>query len=294
MTRWLVAWLVAVNVCTSWVHTQGAAPATAFDVVSVRRQPANIRSGRGISIQPGGRLVAPSVTVRELIIAAYGLQDVQIVGGPEWMATDRFDVAGTTRADIGEREARAMLQTLLAERFRLSARLEQRELPVYLLVRARADGTPGPQLRPSAATCAPMTGPPRGIAAPPFIAAPPPPPAGSVAPLVLDAEPLRCPSIMASMNGNGHWSVREVSMLRFAQRLTVELGRPVIDRTRLQGAYDVDLTFASDAVVLSATAPGDLPGLLTALRDQLGLRLESARTAVDVLAVEHVERPAEN
>lgn len=274
------------------VALEAQSPGAAFDVASVKR--VALLGSRGINVQPGGRFTAPSSTVRQLISAAYGLPGVQIVGGPAWIENDHFEVMGTTRADVSAEDARAMLRALLADRFRLTTHLETRELPVYVLNMARDDRKPGSQLRPSGPECAPMKGPMRGVAAPSFVAAPPPPPPGARPILMLDNEPRTCPSMAARMNGGGHWSMRSETLAQLAQRIAAELGRPVTDRTGLEGPYDFDLTFASDAAVVAVAGPTDAPGLMTALRDQLGLRLASARAPVDVLVIDRVETPTEN
>jgi uncharacterized protein (TIGR03435 family) len=286
-----IAFVLAVTVVTA------ASQSLSFDVVSVRRG-ASVDAVRGISVMPGGRLTAPSVTVRDLVAAAYGLQDNQIVDGPEWTGHDRFEVAATTRPDVSSADARAMLRTLLADRFRFAAHQDTRELPVYVMTMAREDRTHGPLLRAAGPECAPMKGPMRGVAAPSFVAAPPPPPPppppGARPMLFLGSEPIRCPSMAARMNGGGHWSLRDFTMARIAGQLTAELGRPVTDRTGLTGTYDLDLTFASDAAVIAVQGPTEAPPLMTALRDQLGLRLDSSRARVQVLVIDRVEQPTEN
>jgi uncharacterized protein (TIGR03435 family) len=239
--------------------------------------------------------MAPNATVRDLVGSAYGLQDYQIIGGPDWLSTERFEVMGTTRAGVSAAEARTMLRALLAERFRLVTRTETRELPVFDLRLARSDRRLGPQLRPSGAECAPMRGPARGIGAPSFAAAPPPPPPPSEAVVPLSGAPEappRCPSAAARMNGGGHWSMRHESMARVARHLTGESSRPVFDRTGLEGPYDLDMTFASDVAVAAGNV--DALTLEGALREQLGLRLEPARAPVEVIVVDRVERPTEN
>ena len=91
-----------------------------------------------------------------------------------------------------------------------------------------------------------------------------------------------------------HWSLREVTMARLAQRLTSTLGRPVLDRTGLDGAFDVDLTFTPDNPTVDSAGAPNAPSLMTAIREQLGLRLESTRAPVDVLVVDRVQPPTQN
>jgi uncharacterized protein (TIGR03435 family) len=191
----------------------------------------------------------------------------------------------TTHADVPPMEARAMLRTLLADRFQLAGHSEKRELPIYELRLVREDRRLGPQLRPSGAECAPMRGPARGLGAPSFAAAPPPPPPhpGVVVPL---------PSTAARMNALGHWSLRHETMAFVAQRLTGDSSRPVFDRTGLEGPYDLDLTFSSDVAVAAGTT--EALTLEGALREQLGLRLEPARAPVEVIVIDRAERPTEN
>ena len=289
------AFVVAFTVATA------AAQSLSFDVVSVKSG-ARVEGPRGISVMPGGRFTAPSATVRELVSAAYGLEHYQIAGGPDWIGDDRirFEVTATTRPDVSPADARAMLQTLLATRFGFAAHQETRELPTYALTVAREDRNLGPALRPSGPECAPMKGPMRGVAAPAFVAAPPPPPpppppgARPAISLGLGTPYGRCVSMAARMNGGGHWSLREITMARLAEQIKDELGRPVHDRTGLEGTYDVDLTFASDPAVLAVAGPTDAPPLMTALRDQLGLRLDPSRAPVPVLVVDRVEQPTAN
>ena len=95
----------------------------------------------------------------------------------------------------------------------------------------------------------------------------------------------------ARMNGGGHWSLRAETMEMFANQVKAELDRMVIDRTGLKGEYDIDLSFASDPAII---AGADGAALMSALREQLGLQLESSRAQVQVLVVDRVEQPAEN
>jgi uncharacterized protein (TIGR03435 family) len=298
----VVAMLAIAGSATAIV-AQGPAPAgtsraPAFDVVSVKRTPPGSPQMGALSVppgqaavRPGGRLAAPSNTVRNLVRIAYGVQDLQIAGGPAWVASDRFDVEATTRPDVKADEARAMLRALLEERFKLAVHREMREMTVTTLEPARSDKRPGPQLRASGPDCAPPT-PPPNVPVPP----PPPPPPGTAASLILSNQtPTRCVTI----NTPWHMSLRETTMPQLAIRLTALLGRLVVDRTGLPGLHDLDLTFAPDPgtpppMVNGAPLVIDAPALPTALRDQLGLKLESSKAPVDVVVIDRVEAPTEN
>ena len=130
-------------------------PRQSFEVASVKPN----KSGETTSFlqsRPGGNFAVGDMTLRGLIMFAYGIQGFQLVGAPDWWAaTERFDIAAKAAADvpptpIGKTSPEAlMLRSLLEDRFRLSAHRETRDLPIYALVLARADGRPGPRLRPT-------------------------------------------------------------------------------------------------------------------------------------------------
>ena len=264
--------------------------AQSFDVASVKRVEGNQGRGRGITIQPGGRFMAPGATVRELIAAAHGVFDNQIAGGPGWIGSDRFEILATTSPDVSLADARAMLRQVLTDRFRLAVHAEQRELPVYLLDFTHEDRRLGKQLRRSGPNCSFPTGP-RDVPMPP---PPPPPPPVKGRVLSLDSPPLPCPSMVFGNSASGHWSIRSWTIAQLAQRLTNALGRPVVDRTGLEGAFDFDLTFAEQAPTVDAAAQAQVPALTTAIREQLGLRLESTRALVEVLVIDRVDVPTQN
>ena len=271
---------------------QGARSEPAFDVVSVKRfvPSPDRRQTDSVSVMPGGRFTAPSATLRGLIAGAYDLLDRQIVDPQRLIPNDRFEIEGRTDPEVSIEDARAMLRRLLADRFRLVVRRETQELPVYIMTAARADRRLGDQLRPSAAECGPVTGPP-GMKAPP----PPPraePVAGRV--LTLSGPPLRCGGLRYSSTNGEHVSLRALTMRIVAERLTAMVGRPVLDRTGIEGDFDLDLTYTPDAAVPDTPISANAPTLLTAIREQLGLRLESTRAAVEVLVIDGVAPPTEN
>jgi uncharacterized protein (TIGR03435 family) len=270
----------------------------AFDVASIKRTQPGARAGSmgvppgQIAVRPGGRLAAPSVSVRDLVRVAYDVTAVQVTGGPPWAVQDRFDIEATTRADVTADEARGMLRRLLRDRFRLDARDDTRELSVTTLEMVRDDRRLGPQLRRSGAECAPVTPPPFLAALPP---PPPPPPAGTGRTLILSMTPFRC----LTMTITGHLSMRGVTMALFAGRLGAMLERLVVDRTGLNGDFDLDLTYAPDPGTPPPAVNGvaitiDAPTLPSALREQLGLKLETIRAPVKTVVIERVEPPTEN
>ena len=271
----------------------------AFDVVSVKRTSPGARrdimamaAGAGqVSLRPGGRLAAPMVTLRDLVRAAYAVDDLQVVGGPGWASADRFDVEATTKPDATTDDVRMMLRALLRDRFNLGTRMDTRELSVSVLELARSDGRLGPQLRRAGTDCAPPTPPANMPGVPP----PPPPPSGGGRSLLIMTTPFRCPAIVTPW----HVSLRAATMGQFTYRLTVFLGRLVTDRTGLAGEYDLDLTYMPDPGIPTPVVNGspitiDAPALPTAMRDQLGLKLETSKASVQVVVIDRAEPPTEN
>jgi uncharacterized protein (TIGR03435 family) len=173
-----------------------------------------------------------------------------------------------------------MLQALLAERFGLKTHMETRELPVYLLVLARKDGTLGPQMKKADIDCAAL-----------FAAVT----AGGKMPERLPNGNLPCglnvrPN-QGLVTGNG------VAMEALARNFVGGVGRIVVDKTGLPGYYDLNLTFAPEGPPpppgAPPVAPADpsAPSFFTALQEQLGLKLEPGRAPIQVLVIDRAERP---
>ena len=281
-------------------------PAPKFDVVSVRANTASPPMIMLPTLQPGGRVFAINLPLRELIRVAYGLRENQvIIDSP--LSNASFDLearAGT--AATGE-QAMLMLRTLLADRFGFKAHPETRQLPVYRLERISADRL-GPKLKASGKECAQFQFP-GGPGAPP--PPPPPPPSMAGTPLGPREQWADCPSMFFP----GGWSLRSMSMPALATALERIVRRTVVDKTGLLGLFDMDISYTPEAFEvpfpaaagrgiaggpadgLAASAPAGQqagPPLFTALRDQLGLRLEGDRAPVDVLVVDSVRQPSEN
>ena len=226
--------------------------AQSFEVASIR--PSQFQSGGGEangqeSVQTSpGRLTMRNVTLRTCIGWAYDVQDFQIVGP---LGADRFDITAKAAEPATVVMLRAMLGTLLAERFNLAFHRDTREMSSLALVVAKG----GPKLRASAED----------------------------APGVLKP-------------GKDAMVVRHATMAEFVGSLSGPLRIPVVDKTGLTGRYD----FTIDASAYFAdTRPGEQPDLtaivMSALREQLGLNLETRKERVDILVIDHVDpRPTQN
>jgi uncharacterized protein (TIGR03435 family) len=242
-------------------------------------------------LRKGNTWTATNATLRMLVVNAYFPRYQmagQIIGGPSWFEGDRFDITAKTDAATTPDDMRAMVRALLADRFKLSTHSETRELQVYALVLARNDGRLGAQMRPIDDDCpALLEARRRGDAPiPPRKPGEPPPP---------------CMSMMmfgpvSRVESGG------ITMEALISSLSSFTGRPVIDRTGLKGYYSLKLEFAGEPGVAgpfgngpagpAAAASSDAASIFSAIVDQLGLKLDARREAVDVLVVDRAEQPA--
>jgi uncharacterized protein (TIGR03435 family) len=224
------------------------------------------------------------VTLRELVAYAYqrhAFDRREVVGGPAWADTDRFDVVATGAgepmidADGAPRRTWELARTLLAERFGLKAHEEPRQRAVYVLTLASADGRLGPGLRRTEADCA------AAMKAGPAAVRPGQPP-----PCSLKTPP-------------GRLFANTITLATFASLLSPHLDRLVVDRTGLTGRFDVEL----EAAEIKAP-PGYQPGpsdvglpppagtpALRAVREQLGLKLDPQTVPVPVLVIDEAHKP---
>jgi bla regulator protein blaR1 len=236
--------------------------------------------------QPGGRFTATNMPLRQLILFAYQVQPAQLIGGPNWLASERFDIVAKLEGDpppvmpgSGPDHMMLAMRTLLAERVKLAVHRETRDMDVYALMMAKPGGKPGPNLKASTQDCSPQAIQGRRGGAPP--AAP-----GADAPF-------------CGLRGTpGRLQLGGFPLSQFANALQGAAGRMVIDRTDLSGNWDAELTFLPDRQgPPGALPPGveppdpNAPNLFTALQEQLGLKLESTKAPVDVLIIDHVEQP---
>lgn len=256
-------------VLLAWGVTTSAAqsPGLAFDVVSVKR---NV--SRSFPVAPearsGGSFVATNTTVEWIVRFAYDLPGYRLVGGPDWIRRDRFDIEARAGREASSEEVRRMVQSLLERRFQLVVSQERRTGSTYALLLERDDKRLGPNLRPSQADC--TTAPGEGT-----------------------MEEQRTP--------NGGVSTRRTCspMAVLVSSLADELQGPVDDQTALTGLWDSELSYTGPSRRNADPAPiardsNEAPALFTAVREQLGLRLERGTGLVDVLVIESVAQPTEN
>ena len=248
------------------VH-DAAKPLPEFEVASIKLN----KSGSGSSHADfdHGRFTATNEGIRGLIqYDAYGVAGPQIEGGPAWLASERFDIeakvddaTAAAMERLGPEERRQvkqqLIEQLLSDRFKLAVHWETKDLPVYALVRAKG----GAKLTPSSDT------------------------SGS----------------SGTSSNRGHLKASGVTMARLAETLTGilnrEVGRIVVDRTGIEGRYDLALEWSPDdgsSSSASSDSQGSGPSIFTALEEQLGLKLESSKGPVKILVIDRVEQPSEN
>jgi uncharacterized protein (TIGR03435 family) len=256
--------LSACAVAASLIVSAQTAPKPAlwFEVASVRPGDQSVDFG-GIEFTPEGRFTATNSSLQRLIGFAYDVRNYQMSKGPNWVDSDKFTIEARADSSIqippglaGFVPMRLMLQSLLAERFHLAAHKEMRQEQVYELVLDKE----GSKLRE-----------------------------------VKDPGQLRV--------GRGELIGKGAPIEFLVSQLSRQLEQTVIDKTGLKGRYDFTLNWAPDTGLAGARpeepdappAPDPSgPSIFTAVRRDLGLRLQSAKAPVEILVIDHVERPDPN
>jgi uncharacterized protein (TIGR03435 family) len=265
-----------------------AAPTTAqqgepaFEVASIKENKTDTNRVY-MNVLPGGRLVATNVSLGTLVSGAYGgdipLPPDRVVlpafwaGSGPYAAAPRFDIEAKASRELKGPDFLAAVRRLLEDRFKLAIHHEMRERPVYALVMDRADRRLGPGLKRSDVDC---TNPEEIVAKNP------------------DG------SSKCGLRGRAGSATGRHTMAVLARFFTnaVPDHRTVEDRTGLPGTYELQIDWAPEVPLPADGAPAppnpDAPSIFTAVREQLGLRLDSGKQLVDVLVVDRAERPAEN
>jgi uncharacterized protein (TIGR03435 family) len=271
MARFRPLWFLGVSGFVMSVAAAFAqAPASpGFEAATIKQ---NLSGQTNINFGlPRGGFTVTNAPLREIVRVAYGVSDVLLVGGPDWAKSERYDINARVTGSPDLSTQLSFLRILLADRVKLAVHHEMRELPAYVLMRARDANTLGPKLMPSTVDCDAL------LAA-----------VRNGAPL-----PRTDRVVCGSRREGGQLQVGAQTMGEIAALLTPLVGRPVVDRTLLGGRFDVELEFTPDD--LAAPQPDSpAPSIFTALHEQLGLTLVSQRAPVDVLVIDHIEHPTEN
>ena len=248
-----------------------AQPERTFDVASIK---ANVSGQREIFRPTPSRFVAVNVPLKRIIMSAFGLPAYRIVGDPDWVNHERFDIDAVAPADVVLRMTiladgnvqllPPLLETLLRDRFALRAHYEMRKMPVFELVRARRNRF-GPGLRQVDTNCAP-------------------PAPDALSPCRIQPGPNRFEATGMMWSG------------MLLGTLSAAVSRPVLDKTGLMGQFDVKIEWTT----LTTSQPNqaaqltDSTSVFVAVDEQLGLRLVAAQAPVEVLVIDSIDRPTAN
>ena len=246
---------LSLLVTAAMVSLPAQTPKPSFEVASVKRQL------DATPVEPPPE--RPSVfyrrnaTAAQLIRFAFNLHTSQVIGGPDWITTLGFEINARPAGPVSERTMRLMVRSLLEDRFRLISHIDRRDMPFASLRLARSDRRLGEHLQP----CDPENPPP--VRSFPF--------AGGARVFFQRCAPLS--SLVAFVAG--------------------VLGTPVVDETGLAGYWAYDVSYVPSSARLEPASVAAVP-LPIALREQLGLQLESTRGALDVLTIESIQQPTDN
>ncbi len=270
-----------------------------FDAASVKpNKSGSLRANnigglyRGAAYSPTGGLFSATRTPLEAyIMFAYDLTSDQVLRlesqSPNWIRDDNFDIQARAEGNPTRQQMQLMMQSLLADRFKLVVHTETKETPVYALALAKP-GKTGPQLQPDNKPC------PSEPTPPPSGAPPPAPPMGPTAEF-----PTACGFSAVVANGRWRSGGRHVTIESLALNMTgpaTGVDRPVVDRTGLTGTYDFSIEFVPERNQPRPDFQYDPEGptYIEALKEQLGLKLEPQTGPVEVLVLDHAEEPSPN
>lgn len=237
-----------------------SAGAQSFEAASIRpSQPADTgRRIAGFQTPGGGRLNALGASLRMMIMFAYNVKDFQISGGPGWAESESYDIVAKADGNTAREQLRMMLQALLKDRFKLVVRHETKDAPIYELVVAKG----GPKMQ----------------------------------------EDTTSPRQRIAVTGVGKIMALKSSPAALAAVLGgLITGRPVVDKTGLPSTYTFTLEWTPAVGERGLLPNPDVaplepngPSIFSALQEQLGLRLQSAKGPVESLVIEKAEKPTEN
>jgi len=244
---------------------QTAAPASSlkFEVASIRPTQPGTPKGGLRPLSGGRRYVGSNNPLRYYLAVAYQVRLDQIVGGPDWIDSERYEINAEAERPSTIEELHVMMQNLLTERFNLQFHHEIRKMQAYVLT-VEKGGPKNLKIRE------------RSAAGDPSLS--------------------QTTEHVARAVWRGHCAT--LDMLAF--QLALNLDRPVLNQTGVTGCFDFELTFRWDLpvedgqIVNGVVADTSAPRLYDALESELGLRMEARNAPVDIMAIDHADRPAEN
>lgn len=259
-------------------NATSAATPLAFDAISIHATKiktitvnSDVEINRMVSSDPPDGYHVENGTLKFLIMDAYRVKWDSIVGGPDWIGAIGYDIDAkvTPAADspppkLTKAQRRLMIQSLLADRFKLIVHNETKDAPIYELQIAQS----GSKLSQST----PTDGFAKGIKG-------------------LDGNPVSTgyPVLL----GRGRLFGQAVTIASLTEYLTGELKRPIVDKTGLTGKYNFSLEWTPDNTPVDSPLAGG-PSIFTAIQEQLGLKLQPSKGPVDTLVIDHVEMPSAN
>jgi uncharacterized protein (TIGR03435 family) len=254
------------------VHAQSDGSAR-YEVVSIKRNTTGWVCCNSPRYSPDGSFMMVNWHVRSLI-SPWSVDDAgagpvltrDIVGLPDWVDNERYDVIAKAPTGAARRSSE-MMRNLLKDRFNFASHLEQQERNTFALVLANRNGNLGPHLQPTTKSCIRRDGDP-------------------------PIEPCE------TRAGAGMFAKDSTTMAGLALALQPLTDRIVNDRTGLQGFYKFTLKFRPTGPIARITGATivdpDAPDIFMAVQDQLGLKLQSEKSIVPVLVVDRIERPTQN
>jgi uncharacterized protein (TIGR03435 family) len=265
MVRSRVWAALAVFVLPAGMLAQSSTPVAAERFVAASVKPADQRLGGRSGPDHYYRVATFSAFMQD----AFDLPSFLMSGLPEW-AGERWEVSAKSEGPRSREQMRPLLRALLEERFALKVHVESHEQAIYELVSIRADGQRDPRLKPASGVCDPFSNGNRPLSEAP-----------------VDRYGLSA-CLGGTLGVGNRIAVRlyNYRMQQFANAMRSHARRAIVDKTGFEGLFDFVFDFG--------VGDGDIPGLETALRESLGLRLQSARGMVDVLVIDSVERPTPN
>lgn len=264
-----------VLLASALLNAQSPPKRPQFEVASIKPNNSGDRNS-SMGSQGPGRFDAKNIPVRTFVAEAYDVRGFQIYGAPDWLASETYDIAAKSEEPVAKlsneeswSDTKEKLKTLLEDRCALKLHRETRELPVYNLTIAKS----GVKVNPSDCIVFDINN------------RPPAPAPG-------EPRPKFCNNLRGGREGAySTIAATGYKMSNLVRWLSGETGRTVVDKTGYSEKFDAAMKWTPDGSPPQADAG---PSIFTALQEQLGLKLESAKGPVEILVIDHVERPSSN